>query len=217
SAGGGTVLRATSGAASGRMDLLTVVTHELGHLLGRPDLDAAFYPNDIMADSLATGMRRLLQEARPDVGGTLAAIGTLPPRLDADRPMAVLAVSAPASAVSAARQRFLLGEAAWSIPAAPPNPGPSAQPSRNSSALLLGGLDGLIRALQAPAVRDSDLVRVLGRWGTQENDHPLASNEAKTASPLPRDTHPQDAGTETAHFASGNHRGRDWLFAHPDD
>ncbi|MBI1915171.1 MAG: IPT/TIG domain-containing protein [Planctomycetes bacterium] len=210
SAGGGTVLRATSGAALGRMDLLTVVTHELGHLLGRPDLDAAVYGNDIMADSLAPGVRRLLQEARPDAAGTLAAIASLPPRLDADRPLAVLSLSAAVASVWGARQGFLLGEGAWSIPAAPPNPGPSPQPSRSSSDLLLGSVDGLISALQAPALRDSDLVHVLGRWGTEDEDHPVADT-------MPQDTQQKDTASETVSFASGDHPVRDWLFAHPED
>src|SRR5262249_29054007 len=189
SAGGGTVLRATSGAASGRMDLLTVVTHELGHLLGHPDLDAALYPNDLMADSLAPGMRRLLQEARPDAVARLAAVGRLPSRLDTDRPMVVLPLSAPASAVSVSRPGLLLGDVAWSIPAAPPNPGRSLQPqSRSGSDLLRAGLDSLIPMLQPPVPRGGDLVSVLGRGGTQENDHPLVDNEAGRGSHQPPDT-----------------------------
>jgi hypothetical protein len=45
-------------AAAGRMDLLTVVLHEMGHLAGRPDLDAGAHPGDLMADTLAPGTRR---------------------------------------------------------------------------------------------------------------------------------------------------------------
>ncbi len=40
------------------IDLLTVVTHELGHVLGRPDLDPGLHPHEIMAGSLAVGQRR---------------------------------------------------------------------------------------------------------------------------------------------------------------
>jgi hypothetical protein len=41
------------------MDLLTVVTHELGHILGLPDVSATFLPNDLMDTTLPTGTRRL--------------------------------------------------------------------------------------------------------------------------------------------------------------
>jgi hypothetical protein len=39
-----------------RIDLLTVVEHELGHIAGLPDLDAL--TNDIMGGVLGTGIRR---------------------------------------------------------------------------------------------------------------------------------------------------------------
>jgi hypothetical protein len=41
------------------MDLFTVVTHELGHVLGLADVDADLYPEDIMAGRLAVGERRV--------------------------------------------------------------------------------------------------------------------------------------------------------------
>src|SRR5262249_42972257 len=45
-----TDLRAVPGSpAFGRMDLLTVVTHELGHVLGLADLTGAENANDVMA------------------------------------------------------------------------------------------------------------------------------------------------------------------------
>jgi hypothetical protein len=50
---------ARSGAAAGHEDLLTVVMHELGHTLGLNDLDPSRSPNDLMAETLATGARRL--------------------------------------------------------------------------------------------------------------------------------------------------------------
>jgi len=40
------------------MDLLTVVEHELGHQLGLDDVDPAAHPADLMASTLATGVRR---------------------------------------------------------------------------------------------------------------------------------------------------------------
>jgi hypothetical protein len=44
--------------AAARMDLLTVVMHEYGHVLGRPDVDALLQPSNFMADTLGVGMRR---------------------------------------------------------------------------------------------------------------------------------------------------------------
>jgi hypothetical protein len=45
--------------AQGRVDLLTVVLHELGHRLGLPDLYAQTDSNELMAGLLAPGQRRL--------------------------------------------------------------------------------------------------------------------------------------------------------------
>ena len=52
----------SSGAAS-HVDLLTVVMHEMGHALGLPDWTTGS-SNDLMAESLAAGVRRL-----PSVAG----------------------------------------------------------------------------------------------------------------------------------------------------
>jgi N-acetylneuraminic acid mutarotase len=48
-----------TGPAAGLMDLLTVITHELGHLLGFDDLTAEGDLDDIMAATLAPGIRRV--------------------------------------------------------------------------------------------------------------------------------------------------------------
>jgi hypothetical protein len=56
---GGARLSADSGPAAGRIDLLTVVMHELGHALGLNDLDTDYHPDDLMDDMLVPGVRRL--------------------------------------------------------------------------------------------------------------------------------------------------------------
>jgi hypothetical protein len=56
---GGTEYQATSGLAATRVDLLTNVMHELGHLLGLTDLPTVAGPNPLMAETLPTGTRRL--------------------------------------------------------------------------------------------------------------------------------------------------------------
>ena len=55
----GSSLQALPGSgAAGHVDLLTVVMHEMGHALGLPDWTAGSN-NDLMAESLAAGVRRL--------------------------------------------------------------------------------------------------------------------------------------------------------------
>src|SRR5262249_8980647 len=48
------------------VDLLTVVSHELGHVLGLEDLDVLGHEADIMAETLATGQRRVASESAVD-------------------------------------------------------------------------------------------------------------------------------------------------------
>ncbi|MHC2338379.1 cadherin domain-containing protein [Bradyrhizobium sp. USDA 4454] len=48
-----------STAAAGHLDLLTAVVHELGHVLGLPDLTSSSDTNDLMYIDLADGERRL--------------------------------------------------------------------------------------------------------------------------------------------------------------
>jgi hypothetical protein len=56
--GTSTMLARPGTAAAGRMDLLSVVLHELGHFNGWTELDPASHPDDLMALTLATGVRR---------------------------------------------------------------------------------------------------------------------------------------------------------------
>jgi hypothetical protein len=57
-AAAGDMKAAAGSAAAGRMDMLTVLDHELGHLLGLPDVPTTV-PHQLMTVSLATGIRRL--------------------------------------------------------------------------------------------------------------------------------------------------------------
>src|SRR5262249_18006446 len=70
------------------MDLLTVVMHELGHVLGRDDLPVASHPHDLMAENIPTGVRRVpgglahvssqVTGAAPQAASFPLTIGTLP-------------------------------------------------------------------------------------------------------------------------------------------
>src|SRR5262249_57304648 len=63
--------------AFARMDLLTVVEHELGHVLGLGDLDPQTVPHDLLTETLAPGVRRFpgpsSAAVAPAAGGTAAA------------------------------------------------------------------------------------------------------------------------------------------------
>src|SRR5262249_12335456 len=44
--------------AANKVDLLTVVEHEVGHVLGLPDIDPEAHPGDLMDGALPMGVRR---------------------------------------------------------------------------------------------------------------------------------------------------------------
>jgi hypothetical protein len=71
----------------GRMDLLTTVMHELGHILGLPDLDPDQHAGSLMAATLTTGTRRVPEELQPD--GVLKSFTITAPPPDAPAPAAV--------------------------------------------------------------------------------------------------------------------------------
>jgi hypothetical protein len=56
---GGAELAAKDGPAAAGYDLLTVVMHELGHVIGLDSIDPAVAPHDLMTATLSTGTRRL--------------------------------------------------------------------------------------------------------------------------------------------------------------
>jgi hypothetical protein len=66
----------TSAAPSGGEDLLTVVMHELGHTLRLDDLAAGQSPADLMAQTLALGVRRL--PSASDVASLAVAAPAVP-------------------------------------------------------------------------------------------------------------------------------------------
>jgi hypothetical protein len=62
-----------------KIDLLTVVEHELGHELGLPDVDPSSNPTDLMASTLPTGVRR--QPSTQDVDAVFAHLSKTPLRV----------------------------------------------------------------------------------------------------------------------------------------
>jgi hypothetical protein len=66
-------------AAAGRMDLLTVVAHELGHILGFASVDARALPHHLMTMTLAAGVRRLAVEPVPGPLTPAVVATPLPP------------------------------------------------------------------------------------------------------------------------------------------
>jgi len=56
---GATEFSAAAGTAFARADLLTVLTHEIGHLLDHDDLHVEDHPHDLMAEALPLSTRRL--------------------------------------------------------------------------------------------------------------------------------------------------------------
>jgi hypothetical protein len=82
--------------AATKMDLLTVVEHELGHELGLVDLSASAAPGDVMDGSLGVGVRRLPSAA--DVDATFTQPLPTPTPSPAPTPVPVV-VSQPPSRV----------------------------------------------------------------------------------------------------------------------
>jgi len=56
---GGSESQASGGAASGKVDLLTVLMHELAHIAGAEDVDSELRPHNLMTATIGTSTRRL--------------------------------------------------------------------------------------------------------------------------------------------------------------
>nr|MDQ3330494.1 FG-GAP-like repeat-containing protein [Planctomycetota bacterium] len=61
------VYRAVAAKAKGKVDLLTVITHELAHQLGFDDLNPAVAPNSLMTGTLGVSVRRATKESIDDL------------------------------------------------------------------------------------------------------------------------------------------------------
>jgi hypothetical protein len=59
--------RAVASQAKGKIDLLSVIAHELAHQLGFHDLNAATAPNSLLAESLPASVRRATKENVDDL------------------------------------------------------------------------------------------------------------------------------------------------------
>ncbi|MBL8830154.1 MAG: hypothetical protein JNM18_24465, partial [Planctomycetaceae bacterium] len=71
-----TELNATTGVAANHYDLLTLVMHELGHVLGLNDFDENLRSDDVMSEAIGVGTRRLpmVGEADPIFRNALNAV-----------------------------------------------------------------------------------------------------------------------------------------------
>jgi hypothetical protein len=70
----GNLLADPSSLASGKMDLLTVVIHELGHVLGLDDSALNTESGDVMTPVLTAGTRRLTVELTQTLEGSLKPV-----------------------------------------------------------------------------------------------------------------------------------------------
>src|SRR4051794_3935676 len=68
---------ASSAPGANRVDLLTVVMHELGHVLGHEDLDHGAHSEDLMSGLLTPGQRRLPDELGHSIQPSLSLSASL--------------------------------------------------------------------------------------------------------------------------------------------
>ncbi|MBR0783848.1 cadherin domain-containing protein [Bradyrhizobium iriomotense] len=110
-------LVATSGAAAGHIDLLTVLEHELGHVLGLPDTSQ----DGVMNVDLDTGERRLVTTADVAQATTTQATTT-----QATTPQATTTQSDTSFMNASASQNFVFSEPHGPAPGAPTTTAPAS-------------------------------------------------------------------------------------------
>ncbi len=115
---GGHALRAAPGsAAAGRVDLLTVLGHEFGHVLGLADLNAALVPHELMTEGLGAGVRGLPAWLTAPVGTPPGGLAGQAAQLAPPTPASG---AAPPAAVMGALPQLPAGNAASPSAAGPP-------------------------------------------------------------------------------------------------
>jgi hypothetical protein len=149
-----------SSAAAGRVDLLSVLSHELGHILGREDLDPVLHVHELMAAALGLGQRRLadapaspfpplpvLVSEAPEGAAVLPA-ETLPGGAASDTLVGeALAAAPPAEGLEALAARDPLDTALSAVPilfTAPLVPAPTADAADRPPTMTAGGAEEVL-------------------------------------------------------------------------
>ena len=79
-------LRSQAPRAAGGIDLLTLTLHEMGHILGLPDLVPQGSPDALMSATLSTGVRKAVPDWDPTAPIPTASVdGTLEGETDQDK------------------------------------------------------------------------------------------------------------------------------------
>ena len=159
----------SSSPAYGQIDLLTVVMHEMGHVLGLDDHDAAPDAHDLMAATLATGVRRLVAEASPQT--TIPASQPTVAARDAFQ-------SAAAPATSQPTQALVFDEASGAFQSQHHAP---ASGATHGSLLNVAAFNTSTRrkpARQSSTLGDADVIEWYKTLGTQVVSSMVAQNSA---------------------------------------
>jgi hypothetical protein len=158
--------------AYGRMDLLTVVEHELGHVLGLSDLDPQATPHDLLTTTLAPGVRRL-PTGLPAVVETTA---------EPSAPSSTQASTAPPAVTPAGPEVVALAAATTADPAAAPT-----QP-QDVAPLATGDAASPLAERAVTTAPDASLTgdlaqRLLTAWAfiPPRLDGPTSADESATA------------------------------------
>ena len=153
--------------AAGEYDLLTVVMHELGHVIGVDDVSPALRPNDLMDETLSPGVRRLptapdatlevtaapAMSAADATGPVASAAGPAPPEISG-AVQGLPQVPAPGTAVRAPVAEAIAlvpdGGAAAALPALSRQSAISGLPPAGAAPAALGGQQPGDRIDRAP-------------------------------------------------------------------